>query len=238
MPKKGGFIKSIETTELFRAIAEAYGGVCFDVLTGFKYISALIQKWEQDPDGYEYIFGGEESCGYLLGTHSRDKDAVISSALICEMALHAKMQGKTPIDLLHEIYRKFGVYYEKLLAIKFEDSKEDKERAAEGIRKLRISPPRNILGIDVEFIEDYRTSVRTYLKTGETEPLFFPASNVILFRLADGSKLMIRPSGTEPKIKIYSGVCLKEFAGIPEALKKCEIHAAELIDAIKSLIVA
>ena len=152
------------------------------------------------------------------------------------MALHAKRQGKTLIDLLHDIYQKFGVYLEKLLAIKFEDSKEGKKLTARGMTKLRMNPPKNILGTDVEAIEDYQTLVKTHLKTGVTEPLSFPSSNILLVRLEDGSKLMIRPSGTEPKMKLYSGVCQKEFTSISEALKVCEARASDLLDTLEKIL--
>ncbi|NGX43413.1 MAG: Phosphoglucomutase [Chlamydiae bacterium] len=236
MPRKVAFIKTIATTELFKTIAETYGAACFDVLTGFKYIAELMNKWEEEPDGYHYVFGGEESYGYLLGTHARDKDAVISSALICEVALHAKRQGKTLIDVLYEIYQKFGVYFEKLVFIKFEESKEGKEQMVRGMKKLRDNPPREILGIPVDSMEDYQTSKRTHFGTGTSEALTLPKSDVLLFWLKDGSKLMIRPSGTEPKIKIYCSVKEEKFSEIPVMLKKCEEHTTDLLQALTNLL--
>ncbi|MGA8163838.1 MAG: phospho-sugar mutase [Waddliaceae bacterium] len=237
MPKKAAFVKSIGTTELFRAIVESFGGTCYDVLIGFKYIAEKIHQWEHDPQENTFIFGAEESYGYLLGTHSRDKDAVVTSALICEAALHCKRQGKTLQDLLYTIYHQFGVYVDQLLSVVFEESKEGRGQMARGIERLQHHPPTHFLGIDVEVIEDFSQSIATNLKTKKTTSISLPQSNILRFRLADGSKLMVRPSGTEPKIKIYSGVVKKEFATLPEALKACEEHAADLSNEIKKMLV-
>lgn len=233
MPERAAFVKTIGTTELFKTIATSYGRPCFDVLTGFKYIVEKIRQWEENSQGYQYVFGGEESYGYLLGTHARDKDAVVCSALICEVALHAKRQNKTVIDLVHDLYKKHGVYIEKLHSIRFEESKEGQEQMAKRMAKLEDAPPRQIHGIDIIAIEDYKRSIKTNIKNGETLPITLPKSSVLLFWLADGSKLMIRPSGTEPKIKIYCGVVKKEFISLPEALKECENHATHIIQELE-----
>jgi len=127
MPKNPAVVKTIGTTELFQAIADSYKIPCFNVLTGFKYIAEKIHEWEEDPKGYQYLFGGEESFGYLFGTYSRDKDAIISSLILAEVALSAKKQGKTLVDLLHSLYKQFGVFHEELLSLKFPESKAGKE---------------------------------------------------------------------------------------------------------------
>lgn len=228
MPGKEAFIKSVTTTELFRAIADFYRKNCVDVLTGFKYFAQKIQEWELDPEGSKFIFGGEESYGYLLGTHCRDKDAIISCALICEIALHAKRQGKTLVDLLYDLYRQYGVYVEKLFSIKFEESKEGKEKMAKEMKKLKEQPPKKFQELDVEFVEDYDKLTKTNLKTGIVEPILLPKTDMLLFWLADGTKLVIRPSGTEPKIKIYCGAVQKKFDSIPKAIREGE----ELADTI------
>lgn len=233
MPSRPAVIKSIVTTELFQAIADAYGVACFNVLTGFKYIAERIREWEQEPNGYHYIFGGEESYGYLLGTETRDKDAILGGVLLAEVALHAKLQGKTLVDCLYDLYRKHGVYYEKVLSIKFEESKEGREQMTKGMATLRHSPPKEILGQAVVVLEDYQRSLKTDLRTGKTEPLTLPSSDMLLLWLEDRTKLIVRPSGTEPKIKIYCGLVNRSNASIPDALKEAEKRADQLLEALK-----
>lgn len=233
MPGNAAFIKTIATTELFKAIVESYHKPCFDVLTGFKYVAELINQWEDDPKGYQFIFGGEESYGYLLGTMARDKDAIISSALICEMALQAKLKKKTLVDLLHDIFRQYGIYTEKLLSVKFPETKEGKERMAKGVAYLQNNPPKTFAGVSVDTLEDYKRSVRTDLKTGQTTPIALPKTNCLVFWLSDGSKLMVRPSGTEPKIKIYCGIVTKQVGSIEEAIQKGNAHADLLMTELK-----
>ncbi len=203
-PENPAFIKTIVTSELFRKIAESYDCACFDVLTGFKYIGQLITKWEEE-GGPSYIFGGEESYGYLLGTHTRDKDGIAPSSLLCEAALHAKLAGKTLIDRLDEIYEKYGLYREELASLSF-PGKEGAEKMAALMEKMRREPPQSFGGIAVELIEDYKTSERKEIATNQTSPIDLPSSNVLAFTLADQTRLVIRPSGTEPKIKLYVAV--------------------------------
>jgi phosphoglucomutase/phosphomannomutase len=234
MDPKAAFIKTIGTTELFKAICDAYGKPCFNVLTGFKYIAEKIREWEEDPNGYHFIFGGEESFGYLLGTQSRDKDAVCSACLIAEVALQAKLQKKTLVDFLNDLYQKYGYFYEKLHVISFDESKAGKEQIAKGMEKLQSNPPTSIAGMDVEILEDYRRSIKTFIRTKETEFISLPKSDVLLFWLKDGSKIMIRPSGTEPKIKIYCGLTLPRFSSLEEAQRRSEELADKLCHDLQS----
>lgn len=222
LSKKAAFIKTIGTTELFKTIAEAYHRPCFNTLTGFKYIAEMIHQWENNPQGYEYIFGGEESYGYLLGTVVRDKDGISSAALICEVALHAKLQGKTLIDLLHDIYRKYGFFFEKLYTMNFPETKAAREQMREKVEALEKKPPKQIGGMDVASMEDYKRLLKTDLKSGKTEAITLPKSDALLFWMTDGSKVMIRPSGTEPKIKVYCGTFQKHFSSLEEAQSICE----------------
>lgn len=235
MPEKAAFVKTIVTTELFKAISDSYGKPTYNVLTGFKYIAQKIHEWEKDSkNGRQFIFGGEESYGYLLGTQVRDKDAIVMSALICEMTLEAKRNGKTLVDMLEDLYKKHGVYFETLLTLNFEESKEGKEKMAAIISKLQHSPPTSLAGIPVVSLEDYQRSIKTDVKTGKTGPLAFPKSDVLLFWLEDDSKVIIRPSGTEPKVKIYCGVKEKATPSIDVALARAESKAKKLADALKN----
>lgn len=229
MPAKAAFIKTIVTTELFKTICDSYHKTCVNVLTGFKYIAQKIREWEKDSkNGLQFVFGGEESYGYLLGTQVRDKDAVIMSALICEIALKAKREGRTLVDVLEDLYKRHGVFFETLLSLKFEETKEGKEKIAAGIKRLQHSPPQSLGGIPVVVLEDYQLSIKTDLQTGKVEKITLPKSDVLLFWLADESKVIIRPSGTEPKVKIYCGVREKSIPSIPEALVAAEAKANAL----------
>ncbi len=236
MLPQDAFIKTVVTTELFQSICDSYQKPCFNVLTGFKYIAEKIREWEKDPAGYRFIFGGEESYGCLYGTYARDKDAIIISALVCEMALQAKKQSRTLSDMLLEIYGKYGYFHEKLLNIKFEESKAGKDQMASGIANIQNSPPKSIGGIKVRSLEDYHRSVKLNLDTGETEPLLLPKTSMLLFWLDDGSKLVIRPSGTEPKIKIYCGIIEKNFKDLKQAEESCEKRASLLADSLARFI--
>lgn len=236
MPERAAFIKTIVTTELFKSIVDAYGKTCFNVLPGFKYIAQHIHEWEQEKNSYQYVFGGEESCGYLLGTQVRDKDAILSSLLVCEAALHAKRNNQTLVDLLNSLYQKYGFFLEKLLSMKFEDTKSDKEKMAKGMEKLRASPPKSICGIEVISIEDFLSSTKTTLKTGKQESISIPKSNVLLFWLEDGSKVIARPSGTEPKIKLYCGVKKKDFHSVEEATQAASQYADQLLSEIQNIL--
>ncbi len=238
LPAKAAFIKTIGTTELFQAICNAYQRPCFNVLTGFKYIAEKIHEWEVLPDGYQFIFGGEESYGYLIGTYARDKDAVVCSALICELALQAKLDGKTLVDKLYDLYRKYGIYQEKLLSINFGETKEGKEQMTLGMQKLRASHLATIVDSPVIAIEDYETSVKFYLKTGQTEPITLPKSDVLLYWLEDGTKVMVRPSGTEPKVKIYCGLVEKSFNGISEGIETAQKRCDEVLLFMKKLLMS
>ncbi len=204
LPPNPAVIKTIVTTELFRAIADKHNIPCFDTLTGFKYIGQQITKWEQN-NTYTYLFGGEESYGYLLGTHARDKDAIISSCLISEVALDAKLEGQTLLDRMDQIYDEYGVYREKLHSLTFE-GKAGADQMHTIMQALRTNPPRTLNNIPVKTIEDYQAGVEG-----------FPKSNVLLYRLADETKVVIRPSGTEPKMKLY---CAVKGTSIPECDKR------------------
>jgi phosphoglucomutase len=200
-------VKTIVTTELIADMAKAYNVPCLDVLTGFKYIAEVIKQKE----GKEtFIGGGEESYGYLTGEFVRDKDAVMSCAMIAEAAAWAKSKNKSVFEVLLEIYLKYGFYKESLLSV----TKKGKE-GAEEIKKMmsnfRNNPPRQINGSDVTQLLDYEMRKATNFETGKVTDIELPQSDVLQFITKDGSKISVRPSGTEPKIKFYFGV--KEVLG-------------------------
>lgn len=239
-PPKPMFVKTIVTTELFRTIAEHHGAACLDVLTGFKYIGQKIAQWEEEKGAgvttHHYIFGGEESYGCLYGTHARDKDAVITSCLLAEVALHQKRQGKTLVDLLEEIYRKYGIFREKLHSLTF-PGKEGAEQMQAMMTQLREHPPHTIGEMAVVAVEDYLNRQTYYPESGKTEPLLLPKSNVLRFWLADETKLVVRPSGTEPKMKLY-GACREKhhIENMDQAIARCDERVATYVQQLAHLL--
>ncbi len=195
-------VKTIVTTELLVDIAKKFNVAYYDVLTGFKFIADIIKKNEGKK---KFIGGGEESYGYLAGEFVRDKDAVMSCALIAETAAWAKDQGKSFFDILIDIYLEFGFYKEQLMNL-VKKGKEGAEEIAAIMDKFRNNPPLEINGSKVIMIKDYLKSISKDLNTGEEHIIELPKSNVLQFFLADGSKVSVRPSGTEPKIKFYASV--------------------------------
>ncbi|MGM0443491.1 MAG: phospho-sugar mutase [Fibrobacterota bacterium] len=203
MPEKPAFVKTIVTTNLQKKLAEDYGATCFDVLTGFKYIGQKIREFEEGSEGYKYLFGGEESYGYLVGTAVRDKDAVSAATLTAEMTLYHREQGKTLLDRLEEIWEKYG-YYQELLINKQFEGRAGKEKMNRIMEELRDDVPHKIAGIAVSEMYDYQNGMVYDLNTDtKRKSIDLPSSNVIQYRLKDGSIITARPSGTEPKIKFY-----------------------------------
>ena len=194
-------VKTIVTSELLRDIADSFGVESFDVLTGFKYIANIILLNEGKK---KFIVGGEESYGYLAGDFVRDKDAVSACAMIAEAAAWMKEQGGTLYDLLVSLYHRYGLYRERLLSIT-RKGKSGAEEIQQMMVSYRQSPPAEINGSRVTAINDYLLRKHTDLLTGKESPILLPVSNVLQFILEDGSKISVRPSGTEPKIKFYIG---------------------------------
>jgi phosphoglucomutase len=195
-------VKTIVTTELLSDMAKSFDVTCYDTLTGFKYIAELLKKYERRKT---FIGGGEESYGYLAGDFVRDKDAVISTALIAEAAVWARSQGKTFYELLIDIYIKFGFYKEALVNMA-KAGKAGEEAIKTMMDNFRNNPPAQIAGSDIIKINDFEESICTVLKKGEKSPIELPKSNVIQFFTEAGEKITVRPSGTEPKIKFYIAV--------------------------------
>ena len=195
-------IKTIVTTDMIDKVADRNGVACYNVLTGFKWISSLIK----DKEGKEnYTVGGEESFGLMIGDKIRDKDAVSAVALICEMAAFEKNKGRSLFDKLVDLYVEYGFYKESLISITKKGMNGAAEIAAM-METYRKNPPKNIAGAAVEKLFDYELQTGKNLQTGEEWAIDLPKSNVLQFELADGTKISARPSGTEPKIKFYFSV--------------------------------
>jgi phosphoglucomutase len=195
-------IKTIVTTDMINRFAAANGVACYDVLTGFKYITEMIREKE----GIEnYIVGGEESFGLMIGDQVRDKDAVSAVALLCEMAAYEKDKGRSLYQKLVDLYVEYGCFQEHLISITKKGMNGQKE-IAEMMESYRNNPPKVLAGVAVEKLLDIDKGDGRNIKTGETFKLDLPKSNVLQFLLEDGSKVSARPSGTEPKIKFYFSV--------------------------------
>lgn len=204
LPSNGAVIKTIVTTEMIRPIAKDYGVKVFDVLTGFKYIGEKIKEFEKSGE-YSFIFGFEESYGCLSGTYARDKDSVVASMLIAELTAFYKSQGKTLYDGLEELYKKYGFYREGITSITLKGI-EGTERIGFIMDTLRSEPPKDFCGTGVKWIKDYTKDNFKNVITGEEEKNSLPFSNVLYYTLENDDWVCVRPSGTEPKIKIYYGV--------------------------------
>jgi len=195
-------ITTIVTTEMINRVAERNAVDCYNVLTGFKWIAEKIKELEGKK---QYVIGGEESFGLMIGSLIRDKDAVSAVALLCEMAAYEKSKGRTLFEKLIDLYIEYGFYYESLISITKKGMNGQKE-IAEMMENYRKQPPQQLAGSPVVQLLDYQLQQSTHLLTGEKKPIALPRSNVLQFITADGSKISARPSGTEPKIKFYFSV--------------------------------
>lgn len=202
LPQNPFVVKTIVTTELVAKICDKFGCELRNVLTGFKYIGEQILELEKAGEEERYIFGFEESYGYLAGTYVRDKDAVVASMLICEMAAYYRTQGKSLDDVITELYKEFGYYKNKTVSFEF-DGAAGLEKMGGIMTSLRENHPDEICGRRVTVVNDYKLSLKTDKANGTTAEIKLPKSNVIAFMLDDGCSITVRPSGTEPKIKLY-----------------------------------
>lgn len=205
LPENPIVVKTIVTTPLVETIASAYGAETADLLTGFKYIGELITNLEKTNEEDRFVVGMEESYGYLRGTHARDKDAVVASLLICEMASYYKLKGISLKEFMDSIYEKYGMYLNTLHNFAFEGA-SGMQKMADMMSSLRENPPKKIGDFDVVKVADYKLSVMKSVDGTETV-VDLPKSNVLSYYLKDGSKVIVRPSGTEPKIKAYITAC-------------------------------
>lgn len=202
LPEGGEVIRSIVSTPMADRIAAHYGVTMKPVLTGFKYIGGEILALEEKGEENKYIFGFEESCGYLKGTYARDKDAVVASLLVCEMAAALKEQGKTIVDALDDLYNTYGYYLAYVQNIELTGA-DAMEKAAKMMSDLRGNMPATIGGVAVTKVNDYKISISKDLQTGTEKKINLPQSNVLEMILGDNGSVIARPSGTEPKVKFY-----------------------------------
>jgi phosphoglucomutase len=196
-------IKSIVTSEMQSALCEKYGLTIYNTLTGFKWMGGLLDELREKKAGRQFVFASEESYGYLPNDEVRDKDAVSAFAMLCEAALYYKLKGKTLVDVLHDLYEELGFFDEKLLSLDFE-GKEGAEKIKRIMETFRNFREKQLCANDITQKEDYLSLINKDVKTGQESRIDLPfTSDVLAFRLADGTKIFLRPSGTEPKIKFY-----------------------------------
>ena len=228
MPPDPVTVKTIVTTDIVKKIAEKYGVRVIEVLTGFKFIGEQIGILEKNNEENRFIFGYEESYGYLAGPYVRDKDAVIASMLICEMTAYYRTQGISLIQARENMYREYGVFAHTQHSFTFEGASGMK-KMDDIMTSLRNNIPDKISGYKVEGFDDYQTRISKNILTGGTSNIDLPESNVLAFRLSDGAGVIIRPSGTEPKIKAYYTTTGKTEAEAYEYNKKLDYDFTKLI---------
>lgn len=246
LPTRPSVVTTIVTTRLAEHVAKSFGVQTDYCLTGFKWIAGVMRDYELNPDPTDgkprrgAIMGFEESYGYLFGTHVRDKDAVSSATLVCEMALWAKTQGLSLIDMLHKLFCDFGVHLEQQVSLTM-PGKTGMEQIAKLMAGLRSNPPRQVAGIDVVKIDDIDSDTTTSVKDGtQAKGPGLPKSNVLGFYLADGSLVYARPSGTEPKVKFYMMVVDRDglpfsTADLPARIQACEAKRDRLAADFRAL---
>ena len=218
LPENPVVVKTIVTTKLINKLCEKYGCELKNVLTGFKYIGEVILNLEKKGEENRYLFGFEESYGYLSGTYVRDKDAVVASMLVAEMAAYYKKQGKSLAEVIDGLYKEFGYYLNRTFAFEFEGA-AGMQKMADMMSGVREALPKEIAGYKVVKVSDYQLKVETDLLTGEKTDITLPTSNVIALNLEGDNAVIIRPSGTEPKIKLYVTAVGKDKG---DALDVCE----------------
>ena len=223
LPANGAMITTIVSSDLTKAMAKEYNMKLFEVLTGFKWIGEKIKQFEQAGGNYEYVFGFEESYGCLVGTHARDKDGIVAVMATCEAAAYYKSKGISAYEQMDNIYKKYGYYKEGQIALTFKGI-EGAEKIKSIMDKLRSNPPTELAGLKVLEFRDYKENTVKNLVTGETSETGLPSSNVLYFDLENSSWCCVRPSGTEPKIKFYCGVCTDSAEKSMQQLEALKQH--------------
>lgn len=228
LPEKPVVVKTIVTTKLMNKLCEKYGCELKNVLTGFKYIGEVILNLEKNHEEDRYLFGFEESYGYLSGTYVRDKDAVVASMLVCEMAAYYKKQGKSLAEVIDGLYEEFGYYLNQTYSFEFGGA-AGMQKMADIMTAVRDNTPKSIAGYDVVKVSDYLLKKETEIATGKTTDIDLPKSNVIALNLSDDNAVIIRPSGTEPKIKLYITSVGKDKANATEICEKLVAASKEIL---------
>ncbi|MDR3644658.1 MAG: phospho-sugar mutase, partial [Clostridia bacterium] len=201
MPEKPAVVTTIVSTRMPFELCRRNHVDVFEVLTGFKFIGEKIKEFE-DTGSHSFVFGFEESYGYLSGTYARDKDAVVGSMLIAEMAAWYRLKGMTLFDAINALYRKYGYYGERTVSVNMQGL-DAFARMQATMQRLRAEAPREAAGVAVTAVRDYLSGERTVLATGVKEPAGLPVSDVLFYEFEDGNSVVVRPSGTEPKVKLY-----------------------------------
>ena len=228
LPEKPVVVKTIVTTKLINKLCEKYGCELKNVLTGFKYIGEVILNLEKKHEENRYLFGFEESYGYLSGTYVRDKDAVVASMLVCEMAAYYKKQGKSLAEVIDGLYEEFGYYLNQTYSFEFGGA-AGMQKMADIMTAVRDNTPKSIAGYDVVKVSDYLLRKETDVATGSITDIDLPKSNVIALHLADDNAVIIRPSGTEPKIKLYITSVGKDKDNAAEICEKLVVASKEIL---------
>ena len=231
MPKNAAVVKSFVTTGMAKALCDDYGVTLYETPVGFKFIGEKIKQWEKD-NKHTYIFGFEESCGYLRGTHARDKDAVVASMLCAEMVCYYAYIGKSVFGRLQEIYAKYGFVLDKNVSVQYSGLNAMKEMNAvvDGLKSLPVD---EFAGIKVEAIRDYSAAKRTAADGTVTE-MDIPKCNCVYYELAGGSFICVRPSGTEPKLKIYYSLKAKDEVTANAKLAELQVSVNALLEKAKN----
>ena len=230
LPQNAAVVKSFVTTGMAKAICDEFGVALYETPVGFKFIGEKIKEWEQNGK-HEFVFGFEESCGYLRGTHARDKDAVVASMLCAEMVCYYAYIGKTVYARLQEIYKKYGYVLDKNVSVQYAGLNAMKEMNAvvNALKTVRVD---KIGAFAVRAVRDYSASVRRTAE-GKEEPLDIPKCNCVYYELKGGSFVCVRPSGTEPKLKIYYSIKEKDEKSAQAALENAKQSAEQLLHSLK-----
>ena len=228
LPADGALISTIVSTNMAKAIAEYYGVRFYEVLTGFKFIGQKMREFETTGDG-TYLFGFEESYGCLIGDHARDKDAVVATMALCEAAAYYKTKNMTLWDAMIALYERYGYYKDNILSVTMKGI-EGLQKIQDSMTSLREKPPKEVGGYRVLAIRDYKKDVICNLETGEKKETGLPNSNVLYFEMENDTWLCVRPSGTEPKIKLYFGVKGTSIEDAEQKSKELGASVKEMFD--------